>query len=1028
MISWWRRLMRQESARSPRKVLRSHPLWRSRYQPLLEALEERVLLSGNLNPYLVSNTTDHDPGSLRWAILNANKNGGANVIQFDIPGDSGSVQTIFLQSGPLPALTAPATIDGTKQADYSNHPLIVLDGSLLKQNNIVADGLTISGSGATVKSLAIDNFSGNGVVVNDPALDNGSDTTAVVSNVTLESLFIGVDALGNNAEPNAGDGILLSAGVQHAQVGTTTAGNLIANNGGAGIHVVGRDNTPADLNLAAASAKRNNIEGNTIGASLADGSSIFDDQPSLRAAGNGGDGIFLDFHTSANYLADNVIGGNGGNGINLRLTAFNLIDGNLIGTDAQGNALGNAQDGILVQGGSILNRIGDEKPGDLITAANTITDNGGNGIHITGSGTSNNVVGGNVIGAVTHGKETTQQSVLGNLGDGVLIDGGASNNLIGVGPSTAGNIVGINPPIVSTGNKIDYNQGQGVEITGAGATAVLGNSISNNAALGIDHSPPTGPAKNTLNGATNYPVLTAAKLDGGNSATVSGTLNSTANAPVQLEFFYNETADPSGFGQGTTYLGSLDLQTDANGDLSFTTDFKLPASTGFITATATVNGNTSEFSKDFTIGDVATFQVFGSSQRAFVNTLFAVPLIAHAQLDGQALAGAVIVFTAPSGGNPGGFFQIANGAQTTYQAASAEAVTDANGNVSFTFLANSFAGNDTVAASLQGAQPSPGSFALTNKPVLLEIAGFPDPQGAGVPGSFTVKVVDAAHPNNLVANYQGSVNFTSSDGDATITTTTYTFSPGDQGSKTFTAALRTLGPESLTVTDTTNPNLTATQNFVIEPGPAVQLNVTAATTVTAGDTDTFIVTAYDQYGNVATGYAGTVTLTVSPGVVPLFRPLGFPPGPAPQTLTLTHTFTTADAGQFSFQAVLTTAAPYNITVGDGTLTTNTSVTVQPSNVVGLQILDLPSTVDTRPGGSLYRGGPRRLRQSRHRIRRNSHVQFQRCQRCSAQPDAAGRRVGPFHGDAQPGWFGHRDGRGRQRPARFADSQRARHAD
>ena len=120
-------------------------------------------------------------------------------------------------------------------------------------------------------------------------------------------------------------------------------------------------------------------------------------------------------------------------------------------------------------------------------------------------------------------------------------------------------------------------------------------------------------------------------------------------APVHLEFFYNETADPSGSGQGTIYLGSLDLQTDANGDQSFTTALKLPASTGFIVATATVNGNTSEFSKDFTIGDQATLQVVasGSGLDTFVNTLFPTPLVVQATLDGQPLAGAVIVFAAP---------------------------------------------------------------------------------------------------------------------------------------------------------------------------------------------------------------------------------------------------------------------------------------------------------------------------------------------------------------------------------------------
>ena len=47
---------------------------------------------------LVSNTNDSGIGSLRQAILNADNYGGANLIQFSIPSDSGSVETIFLQS------------------------------------------------------------------------------------------------------------------------------------------------------------------------------------------------------------------------------------------------------------------------------------------------------------------------------------------------------------------------------------------------------------------------------------------------------------------------------------------------------------------------------------------------------------------------------------------------------------------------------------------------------------------------------------------------------------------------------------------------------------------------------------------------------------------------------------------------------------------------------------------------------------------------------------------------------------------
>src|SRR4029077_8015592 len=59
--------------------------------------------------------------------------------------------------------------------------------------------------------------------------------------------------------------------------------------------------------------------------------------------------------------------------------------------------------------------------------------------------------------------------------------------------------------------------------------------------------------------------------------------------------------DPSGYGQGQTYLGSVQVTTDGNGNASFTVTLTTPVPAGqnYITATATdPNGNTSEFSAD----------------------------------------------------------------------------------------------------------------------------------------------------------------------------------------------------------------------------------------------------------------------------------------------------------------------------------------------------------------------------------------------------------------------------------------------
>ena len=49
--------------------------------------------------FVVSNTNDSGPGSLRQAILNANDRGGADVITFNIPGPGPFVITV---SSPLP--------------------------------------------------------------------------------------------------------------------------------------------------------------------------------------------------------------------------------------------------------------------------------------------------------------------------------------------------------------------------------------------------------------------------------------------------------------------------------------------------------------------------------------------------------------------------------------------------------------------------------------------------------------------------------------------------------------------------------------------------------------------------------------------------------------------------------------------------------------------------------------------------------------------------------------------------------------
>src|SRR5262249_33817219 len=81
---------------------------------------------------------------------------------------------------------------------------------------------------------------------------------------------------------------------------------------------------------------------------------------------------------------------------------------------------------------------------------------------------------------------------------------------------------------------------------------------------------------------------------------VSGTLGSTPNTSVTIDFYANTLPDPSGYGEGQTWLGSTAVMTDGSGHASFTaTVAAAPAGQQFLGATATDSGhNTSEFSRD----------------------------------------------------------------------------------------------------------------------------------------------------------------------------------------------------------------------------------------------------------------------------------------------------------------------------------------------------------------------------------------------------------------------------------------------
>ena len=495
------------------KISRSFlPATRSFRGTACEPLEDRVLLAA----FVVTSAQDNGPGTLRQAILDANADGGADTIDFDIAG--AGVHTISLTSQ-LPAITDPVTIDGYSQPGASRNTLAQGDNAVLQieitvPNSVTApagaNGLVLQAAGATIEGLIIDGFhsapenaaTGNAIVIQDP----GGDTIAGNS--------LGMSPTGTAGVGNDGAGVLVEAGI----------GNTI---GGA---------TPGDRN---------------------------------------------------------VISGNGAAGIDTEgpATSSNLIEGNFIGTDPTGTvAVANIGPGINVVSSS-GNTIGGTSP----AASNVISGNSNAGITLGGTGTTGELIEGNVIGA-----DVTGTAPLGNVGAGIFV-----GNSDAAGPSALieTNVIAFNVAAKAPAT------GAGVDVVGFGAVSntILSNAIFGNQGLGIDlggdgvtpnHTVPTaGP-----NDFQNFPVITAVTA-GLTTTTVAGTLDSTPNQTFTIELFSNTAADASGFGQGQTPLGQVPVTTDAKGHATFSAS--LPAiATGqlVISATATsATGNTSEFSQDFTV-------------------------------------------------------------------------------------------------------------------------------------------------------------------------------------------------------------------------------------------------------------------------------------------------------------------------------------------------------------------------------------------------------------------------------------------
>lgn len=596
--------------------------------------------------------------TLREAI--ASTNGAANVnadvvavgtygigdtIAFSIPG--GGPHTITLGATPLPVILRPVILDGYTQPGSSENTLAIGDNAVI---NILLVGTTAGvhglevgtgGDNSVISGLVLQKhffaiqLNASGVIVagNFIGTDRGA-TTADASTANSIGVNVNIGNIGNNfiggstpAERNVisgnGGGVVLNSQLPNTvrgnYIGVSGTGTAALPNGAAGINI-GSVGVPtlggATIGGATATpgqAAGNVISGNglrgiqvqtaggasVIGAVTIQGNVVGLDATGTAAIPNGGANVYLfdtDLpSTGVPRLGPVTVGGSvagagnvlsaGGHGI-FNLAAGSIIRGNRIGTDTTGTIARPNTFGIEITGTNFFvgsATIGGTGAGE----GNVIAGNASDAVRVF---LSSATIQGNRIGTNPGG------GALGNGGYGVFVDSGETT----IGGTAAG-----------AGNVIANNGDTGVQVRigfaaahNASNAAILGNSIASNGLLGINNSAPdvvtpndAGDGDTGPNDLQNFPVITAASIAAGN-VTVSGTLNSAAGTTFRVELFSSPACDSSGFGEGATFLGAVDVLTDGSGNGSFGPSvFAIPAGEPVLTGTATSPADrTSEFS------------------------------------------------------------------------------------------------------------------------------------------------------------------------------------------------------------------------------------------------------------------------------------------------------------------------------------------------------------------------------------------------------------------------------------------------
>ena len=538
---------------------------------------------------------------------------------------------------------------------------IQLDGTT-GGHSIVGDYLGVLPDGVTAKANAsgLLAFSPNNTVGGTAAgtadVISGNTYAGVLlagANATGNVVLgdnIGTNAAGNGALGNL-FGVLVMAPGNFIGGTAAGAGNVIAGN-------VGPTGQTGSGILLQGQAQGTLIQGNLIGTNRAGTAAILPTNIFPTITYSNAYGIYFGSPTGAagDAIVQETVGGTASGAGNLISGNFVGITGNLASSLIQGNTIGlnlagtapiANSDGILL--GASLTTIGGTTPAarNLISGSSTVAGAAGIGLALQGD---SDVIAGNFVGLTRAGLSASgvgnvigmdlnlTNSTIGSTVQGAsnLVSGNSSDaiRLQGAGNAVYGNVIGFDlnlapapnggnglaltiptpsggaTPTTPTslsdsiggttagfGNTIAHNGGAGIALNngnpaGYNGLTIRGNSISANAKLGIDTQATGVPVPSTL-------FVNGYSISNG-QVTVTGVYFGTPGTTVAIDLFGGSN-DASGYGQGPTFLGTVNTTTGSSGLAIFAPTFPAPANLpSSFSATATgTDGNTSEFSANY---------------------------------------------------------------------------------------------------------------------------------------------------------------------------------------------------------------------------------------------------------------------------------------------------------------------------------------------------------------------------------------------------------------------------------------------